>query len=54
LGAGFKFDLGKKCMLLTQMDYLGGSPEFSQVETLQKNLWGDKIIADARKLLSQL
>ncbi|TRV46922.1 MAG: tetratricopeptide repeat protein [Microcystis panniformis Mp_MB_F_20051200_S9] len=29
-------------------------PEFSQVETLQKNLWGDKIIADARKLLSQL
>ncbi len=29
-------------------------PEFSQVETLQKNLWGDKIIADARKLFSQL
>jgi len=29
-------------------------PEFSQVETLPKNLWGDKIIADARKLLSQL
>ncbi len=29
-------------------------PEFSQVETLQKNLWGDKITADARKLLSQL
>ncbi|TRU72406.1 MAG: tetratricopeptide repeat protein [Microcystis viridis Mv_BB_P_19951000_S69] len=29
-------------------------PEFSQVETLQKNLWGDQIIADARKLLSQL
>jgi hypothetical protein len=34
LGAGFKFDLGKKCMLLTQMDYLGGAPEFSQVEIL--------------------
>jgi len=29
-------------------------PEFAQVETLQKNLWGDKIIADARKLFSQL
>ena len=30
------------------------APEFAQVETLQKNLWGDKIIADARKLFSQL
>ncbi|WNF13837.1 tetratricopeptide repeat protein [Microcystis aeruginosa] len=29
-------------------------PEFAKVETLQKNLWGDKIIADARKLFSQL
>ena len=29
-------------------------PEFAEVETLQKNLWGDKIIADARKLFSQL
>ncbi|CCI14068.1 Tetratricopeptide repeat protein [Microcystis aeruginosa PCC 9806] len=29
-------------------------PEFAQVETLQKNLWGDQIIADARKLFSQL
>ncbi|CCI02918.1 hypothetical protein MICAC_3910004 [Microcystis aeruginosa PCC 9443] len=29
-------------------------PEFAQVETLQKNLWGDQIIADTRKLFSQL
>lgn len=29
-------------------------PEFSKIEHLQKNLWGEKIIADTQKLLSQL
>jgi tetratricopeptide (TPR) repeat protein len=29
-------------------------PEFSKIETLEKNLWGEKIIADTQTLLSQL
>jgi tetratricopeptide (TPR) repeat protein/S1-C subfamily serine protease len=29
-------------------------PEFSKIEYLQKNLWGEKIIADTQKLLSQM
>jgi hypothetical protein len=40
LGAGFKFNLGKKYALLTQLDYLGGAPEFSQVEILTSS--GDR------------
>lgn len=33
IGAGFKYDLGSKLCLLTNLDYLGSKPEFSGVET---------------------
>jgi hypothetical protein len=33
LGAGFKFDIGSKLYLLTNIDYLGSNPEFSGVNT---------------------
>lgn len=33
LGAGFKFDIGKKLSFLTQVDYMGTKPEFKDVET---------------------
>src|SRR5690606_1448615 len=33
LGAGFKFDVGRKLYLLTNIDYLGSNPEFRNVET---------------------
>lgn len=33
LGAGFRFDLGKKLSFLTQVDYMGTKPEFKDVET---------------------
>lgn len=36
-GAGFKFELGKKFYLLTNLDYLGSNPEFSNVETLSSD-----------------
>ena len=32
IGAGFKFDIGSKLYLLTNLDYLGSNPEFSNVE----------------------
>lgn len=32
VGAGFKFDIGNKFYLLTNLDYLGSNPEFSNVE----------------------
>ena len=32
LGAGFKFDLGQKFYLLTNLDYLGSNPEFSNID----------------------
>lgn len=32
IGAGFKFDVGSKIYLLTNLDYLGSNPEFSNVE----------------------
>lgn len=32
IGAGFKFDIGSKLYLLTNLDYLGSNPEFSDVE----------------------
>ena len=32
IGAGFKFDIGSKVYLLTNLDYLGSNPEFSKVE----------------------
>lgn len=34
IGAGFKFDIGSKFYLLTNLDYLGSNPEFSNVETI--------------------
>lgn len=33
IGAGFKFEIGSKLYLLTNLDYLGSKPEFSNVET---------------------
>ena len=33
VGVGFKFDIGSKLYLLTNLDYLGSKPEFSGVET---------------------
>lgn len=33
LGAGFKFDVGSRLHLLTNIDYLGSNPEFRNVET---------------------
>lgn len=33
IGAGFKFDIGSKLYLLTNLDYLGSNPEFSDVTT---------------------
>lgn len=33
-GAGFKFDIGRKLYLLTNLDYLGSNPEFTNVETV--------------------
>lgn len=33
LGAGFKFDIGERFYLLTNLDYLGSNPEFSNVQT---------------------
>jgi hypothetical protein len=33
LGAGFKFDLGSKLYLLTNIDYMGANPEFRNIET---------------------
>ncbi len=33
IGAGFKFSLGKKLYLLTNLDYIGSNPEFTDVET---------------------
>ncbi len=33
LGAGFKFNVGRKLYLLTNLDYLGSNPEFRNVET---------------------
>lgn len=32
LGAGFQFDLGQKFYLLTNLDYLGSNPEFSNID----------------------
>ncbi len=32
LGAGFKFDLGNKVSLLTNLDYIGSNPEFNDVK----------------------
>lgn len=32
IGAGFKFDIGSKVYLLTNLDYLGSNPEFNDVE----------------------
>jgi hypothetical protein len=49
LGAGFKFDIGKKLYLLTNLDYLGSSPEFKNVETLssdgtrEKSTWSQSM-----------
>jgi hypothetical protein len=49
LGAGFKFDLGKKLYLLTNLDYLGSNPEFKNVETTasdgtrEKNTWSQSM-----------
>lgn len=34
IGGSFKFDIGKKLYLLTNLDYLGSNPEFSNVETV--------------------
>ena len=31
-GAGFKFDIGSKIYLLTNLDYLGSNPEFLRIE----------------------
>lgn len=33
IGAGFKYDVGKRICLLANFDYLGAKPEFSNVET---------------------
>ncbi len=49
LGAGFKFDIGKKLYLLTNLDYLGSNPEFKNVETLssdgtrEKSTWSQSM-----------
>jgi len=32
IGAGFKFDLSRRLYLLTNLDYLGAKPEFSDIE----------------------
>jgi hypothetical protein len=37
LGAGFKFDAGKKICLLVSVDYLGSKPEFSDVTITSSN-----------------
>jgi len=48
-GAGFKFELGKKLYLLTNIDYLGSNPEFRNVElttslgTREKNTWNQSM-----------
>jgi len=48
-GAGFKFDIGRKLYLLTNLDYLGSNPEFRGVETTAsdgtrvKNTWSQRI-----------
>ncbi len=34
LGAGFKFEIGKKLFLITQIDYAYSNPEFNNVETV--------------------
>lgn len=34
VGAGFKFDINSKLYLLTNLDYLGSNPEFSNVELI--------------------
>lgn len=49
LGAGFKFDIGRKLYLLTNLDYLGLNPEFRNVETTtslgtrEKSTWGQSM-----------
>jgi len=49
LGAGFKFDIGKKLYLLTNLDYLGAKPEFNNVETIasdgsrEKSTWSQSM-----------
>ena len=37
IGAGFKFEIGKKLYLLSNLDYLGSKPEFTNVQTLSSD-----------------
>ncbi len=37
LGAGFSFDIGERLLLLTNLDYLGSNPEFSNVEIIDSD-----------------
>lgn len=37
IGAGFKYEIGKRLCLLTNLDYLGAKPEFSSVQYLSSD-----------------
>jgi hypothetical protein len=52
LSTGFKFELGKKYLLLTGIDYLGAAPEFSNVEILSSD--GDRTFDTWRQNISTI